>query len=120
MWGSSLAFLGVAAGAFGAHGLKKYFETYPDLPPVFKTAVEYHLIHALAILSVAWASEKWPNTMVHLAGYLFVAGIIVFSGSLYTLCLTRARWIGAVTPLGGLALLAGWICLALGAAKGGG
>ncbi len=113
-------FLAVAVGAFGAHGLKKYFELNPDMHHVFRTAVEYQMYHALALVAVAWAATRWPAACVHAAGYLFIAGILLFSGTLYALALTRVRWLGAITPIGGLAFLAGWICLAVGAWRGSG
>ncbi len=108
--GAILAFLAVAAGAFGAHALRPRLA--PDLLEVFETAARYQMYHALALLAVAWASERWPGPAPALAGWLFVAGIVVFSGSLYLLSLTGQRWLGAITPLGGLAFLAGWAVLA--------
>lgn len=117
--GSALMFLGVGAGAFGAHGLAAYFERYPDLEATYDTAVRYHLIHGLALLATAWASSHWPGTLSTWAGYLFVLGILLFSGSLYLLVFTRLRWLGAVTPLGGVAFLAGWTCLFLAAWRAG-
>ncbi len=110
--GAVLAFLGVAAGAFGAHGLKKYFEMNPELHPVFKTAVEYQMYHSLALLAVAWAATQWPGGWIRAAGVLFAGGIVLFSGSLYAYALTGVKLFGAITPIGGLALLAGWLCLA--------
>jgi len=111
-------FLGVAAGAFGAHGLERYFVEHPALEPTYLTAVRYQLIHGLALLAVAWATIQWPGTLVNLAGYAFVAGIIIFSGSLYVLVLTDTSWLGAITPIGGVALLAGWLLLASAAWRG--
>lgn len=108
-------FLGVALGAFGAHGLKGRVEA--ELIAVFETGVRYHLIHALALLAAAWASTRWPGAWTGAAGWLFVAGTVLFSGSLYALALSGQRWLGAVTPLGGLAFLAGWACLAWSAAR---
>ncbi len=108
--GSLFAFTGVALGAFAAHALKTRLA--PDLLVIFETGVRYQMVHALALLAVAWAVTQWPGRMVVAGGWLFVAGILIFSGSLYVLSLTGARWLGAVTPLGGLALLAGWLCLA--------
>jgi uncharacterized membrane protein YgdD (TMEM256/DUF423 family) len=113
--GASLMFLAVAAGAFGAHGLRGYFEQYPNLEATFDTAVRYHIVHALALLVIAWAVTRWPAALTNWAGYLFLGGIIIFSGSLYLLVFTRARWWGAITPVGGVAFLAGWICLLLAA-----
>jgi uncharacterized membrane protein YgdD (TMEM256/DUF423 family) len=82
---------------------------------VFETGVRYHLIHALALLAVGWATTRWPGGWVAASGWLFLAGIVVFSGSLYLMTLTGARWLGAVTPLGGLAFILGWLALALAA-----
>lgn len=110
-----LAFGAVLSGAFGAHGLKGRLE--PDLLAIFETGVRYHTYHALALFAVAWAASRWPNGAVHAAGWLFIAGIVVFSGSLYLLSLTGARWLGAVTPFGGAAFLLGWILLAWGALR---
>ena len=70
------------------------------------------MYHALALLGVAWAQTRWPGAHASASGWLFVAGTLLFSGSLYVLALTGARWLGAITPFGGLAFLAGWICLA--------
>jgi uncharacterized membrane protein YgdD (TMEM256/DUF423 family) len=108
--GSILAFLGVAAGAFGAHGLRG--RVSPELIDVFETAARYHIYHALGLLAVAWAVSRWPGTATTVAGWLFLAGVVLFSGSLYALVATGVTAWGAVTPLGGLAFLAGWIALA--------
>ena len=107
--GALLACLAVGAGAFGAHGLRGRLT--PELLDVFETAARYQMYHALALLVVAWAVQQWPGALPRAAGWLFVAGIVVFSGSLYTLVLSGQRWLGAVTPLGGVAFLAGWACL---------
>ena len=114
-----MMFLGVAAGAFGAHGLSSYFTRYPDLEGTFDTAVRYHMIHALALLAAAWAAGKWPGTLTTWTGFLFLAGILIFSGSLYLLVFTRMRWLGAITPLGGVAFLSGWAALFLAAWRSG-
>lgn len=114
--GAISGFLGVALGAFGAHGLKA--RVPPDLLAVFETGVRYHLVHALALLAVAWAAERWPGTAPGAAGALFLAGIVVFSGSLYLLVLTGQRWLGAITPIGGVCFLAGWLALAWAAWRG--
>ena len=114
--GALFAFIGVAAGAFGAHGLKNRLT--PDMLAVFEVGVRYQMYHALGLLAVAWAISRWPGALTSAAGWLFVAGIIVFSGSLYVLSLSGIRWLGAVTPLGGLAFLAGWLCLAWAALRG--
>jgi uncharacterized membrane protein YgdD (TMEM256/DUF423 family) len=113
--GALSAFISVAAGAFGAHALRQRLE--PDLLAVFETGARYQMYHALALLAVAWAATRWPGTLVTWAGWLFVLGTMLFSGSLYVLALSGIRWLGAITPLGGLAFLAGWLCLVLGAAR---
>lgn len=109
--------LGVAAGAFGAHALRARLS--PNDLDIFETAVRYQMYHALALLGVAWAAGRWGGPAVHAAGWLFVAGTIVFSGSLYVLVLTGPRWLGAVTPIGGVAFIAGWVALAWAAARSG-
>ena len=111
--GSASAFLAVAAGAFGAHGLRARLA--PDLLAVFETAARYQMYHALALLAAAWAVSRWPGALPQWAGWLFVTGSVLFSGSLYLLALSGQRWLGAITPLGGAAFLAGWVCLALAA-----
>jgi uncharacterized membrane protein YgdD (TMEM256/DUF423 family) len=115
--GAVMGFLGVALGAFGAHALDTTLKAN-QREGTFATATQYHLIHALALLAVAWAATHWPDALTTWAGYLFVAGIILFSGSLYALSITNQRWLGAITPLGGLAFLAGWVCLGLAAWRG--
>lgn len=115
--GAILAFLAVALGAFGAHGLSTRLS--PDQMEIFETGVRYHMYHALALFPAAWAAGQWPGTGTSAAGWLFVAGVVVFSGSLYLLVTTGPRWLGAVTPLGGLAFLAGWALLALAALRAG-
>ena len=103
--------LAVALGAFGAHGLRNRLDDY--LMGVFETAVQYHFYHALALLAVGVIALSQPQTvMLKSAGWLFFLGTLVFSGSLYLLALTGVKWLGAVTPLGGLAFIAGWACLA--------
>lgn len=103
-WGAALAGIGVILGAFGAHGLET---AMPDvnLDP-WKTAVAYQMWHALALLAVGLHPEK-PR----LPAYLFIFGIIVFSGSLYALVLTQIMWLGAITPIGGVSLISGWFAL---------
>ncbi len=115
MVGSIAAFLGVALGAFGAHMLKNRLSE--DLFNIFEVGVRYHFYHALALLAVAWACTRWPGNLTILSGWLFLAGIIIFSGSLYALSLSGVRWLGAITPIGGLAFLAGWVCLFIAAFK---
>lgn len=114
--GCLFSFLGVAAGAFGAHALKSRIA--PDLLTVFEVGVRYQMYHALSLLALAWASTKWPNSFVTSSGFLFMSGIVLFSGSLYILSLTGVRAWGAVTPVGGLLFLLGWVFLALGILKG--
>jgi uncharacterized membrane protein YgdD (TMEM256/DUF423 family) len=114
--GALSACLAVAAGAFGAHGLRARLT--PELLAVFETGARYQMYHALGLLAVAWAANRWPGGLVGWAGWLFVAGTVLFSGSLYALALTGVRWLGAITPLGGVAFLAGWLCLALAARRG--
>lgn len=108
--GALSAFVGVAAGAFGAHGLKERLSA--EMLAVFETGVRYQMYHAFALIASAWAAARWPGAWTSASGWLFVAGTLVFSGSLYVLSLTGLRWLGAITPLGGLAFLAGWLCLA--------
>ena len=108
--GAFLGFAAVAAGAFGAHGLRGRLS--PEMVEVFELAVRYQMYHALALLATACWAGRFPTLPVNLAGWLLVAGTIIFSGSLYLLSLSGERWWGAITPLGGLALLAGWASLA--------
>jgi uncharacterized membrane protein YgdD (TMEM256/DUF423 family) len=107
--GAISAFISVAAGAFGAHGLRGRLE--PSALAIFETAARYQMYHALGLFAVAWAVTRWPGVWAIRAGWLFVIGTVIFSGSLYALSLTGGRWLGAITPLGGLAFLTGWICL---------
>lgn len=108
--GCVAAFIGVAVGAFGAHGLKSRVSA--EMLAVFEVGVRYHLYHAFALFVVAWAQMRWPGSLATASGWLFLVGIALFSGSLYLMSLTGLRWLGAITPLGGLAFLAGWLCLA--------
>ena len=114
--GAASAFVAVAAGAFGAHALRARIA--PDLLAVFETGARYQMYHALALVAVAWVAARWPGPLPQWAGWLFVVGTVLFSGSLYALALSGIRWLGAVTPLGGAAFLAGWICLAMAARRG--
>lgn len=113
--GSLLAGIAVAAGAFGAHALRARLS--PADLATFETGARYQMYHALALLAVAWAVQQWPGPLPRAAGWLFVAGIVVFSGSLYALVLTGQRWLGAVTPLGGVAFIVGWGCLVVAAMR---
>lgn len=115
--GAISAFVAVAAGAFGAHGLKNRLS--PDMLAVFETGVRYQMYHAFALVVAAWAQTRWPGTLAATSGWFFIAGTVLFSGSLYLLSLTGLRWLGAITPLGGLAFLAGWLCLAWAALRQG-
>jgi uncharacterized membrane protein YgdD (TMEM256/DUF423 family) len=110
LWiGALAAFIGVAFGAFGAHGLRGRLP--PESLAVFETGVRYQMYHAFALFVVAIALDRFGGWSVRSAGWLFTVGIVVFSGSLYALALTGVRSFGAITPIGGLAFLAGWALL---------
>jgi len=112
--GAALGFVGVALGAFGAHGLKARLG--PGMLDVYKTGVLYQLIHALAVLAVGLGADRLarPRAVAARApGWVFQAGIALFSGSLYALALTDVKALGAITPIGGVAFLVGWIWLAV-------
>lgn len=113
--GALSALLAVAAGAFGAHGLRGVLE--PRWLETFETGARYQMVHALALLVLAVAAGRSPGGLWAASGWLFVAGTVLFSGSLYILSLTGARWLGAITPLGGLCFLAGWACAAAAALR---
>ncbi len=114
--GAILAFLGVALGAFGAHALRSRVDA--NLLAVYQTGVQYHLVHALGVILIGVLVQVAPDSKwLRIAGWTMVVGVIIFSGSLYTLSLTGIRGFGATAPLGGLALLAAWLMLAVGAAK---
>lgn len=108
-------FTGVGLGAFAAHGLKKQLSA--DYLAIFQTGVHYQMLHALALLAVALLSTQVGGRLIGAAGWLFVAGILVFSGSLYALTLSATPVLGAITPIGGLCFLGGWLCLGLAAWK---
>lgn len=108
--GSLSAFVGVALGAFGAHTLKAKMN--PEMLAVFETGVRYQMYHAIGLFIVSWVLSQWPQANAGIAGWLFVGGTVLFSGSLYILALTGIRGFGAVTPIGGLMFLAGWLWLA--------
>ncbi|MBM4183839.1 MAG: DUF423 domain-containing protein [Gemmatimonadetes bacterium] len=114
--GCALAALGVGLGAFAGHGLRNVLSA-PDLA-TFEVGVRYQMYHAFALLAVAWALERWGTSTAALAGWAFLVGIVLFSGSLYLLVLTGPRWLGAITPLGGVAFLVGWALLAWTALRG--
>jgi uncharacterized membrane protein YgdD (TMEM256/DUF423 family) len=114
--GGICGLLGVALGAFGAHALKARVDA--DLLMTFEVGVRYQMYHAIALLAVGWAHTRWPGTVLTASGWLFVIGTVLFSGSLYALTFSGLRWLGAITPLGGLALIAGWVCLSWAAWRG--
>jgi uncharacterized membrane protein YgdD (TMEM256/DUF423 family) len=113
--GAASALISVAAGAFGAHALSARLS--PELLAAFETGARYQMYHALGLFAAAWAVTRWPGPWAVRAGWLFVVGTLLFSGSLYALALSGARWLGAVTPFGGAAFLAGWVCLMLAARR---
>ena len=113
MLAAFFGFTGVALGAFAAHGLKNRLSA--DYLAIFHTGVTYQLVHALALFGVALLAVHLPGRLVGWAGYLFVLGIVLFSGSLYLLTLTGISKLGMITPIGGLCVLAGWVCLGLAA-----
>ncbi len=109
-FGAVFAFLAVALGAFGAHALRGHLA--PAELAVWETAVRYQMYHALGLMAVGWVSSRWPGRAARAAGWLLAVGIVLFSGSLYVLVLTGQRWMGFVTPFGGVAFLCGWGLLA--------
>jgi uncharacterized membrane protein YgdD (TMEM256/DUF423 family) len=111
--GAVAGFLAVTLGAFGAHALRG--KLTPEMLAVFQTGVQYHMYHALALILVAGVLGHISGWLVQTAGWCFVAGIVLFSGSLYLLALTGVTILGAITPIGGLFFLAGWACLAFAA-----
>ena len=106
---SVLLTLAVAIGAFGAHGLKSHLSE--EMLQTYKTGVEYHFYHALGLLFVGVLSVSIPSVYLKWSAVLLTAGIVLFSGSLYVLAVSGIKWLGAVTPLGGLSFIAGWILL---------
>jgi uncharacterized membrane protein YgdD (TMEM256/DUF423 family) len=114
--GCGFMLLGVLAGAFATHGLKPHLSA--DNLDIWQTGARYHIYHALALLAVAYAATRWTSGLVTAAGWLFVAGILIFAGSLYLLAVTNVKWLGAITPLGGACLIFGWGALALAAVRG--
>jgi len=108
--GSLLAFLGVALGAFGAHGLKGRIPE--DMLAVYNTGVHYHLVHALGLILIGLAADRLTDRKrVNAAGWLLLLGVALFSGSLYVMAVSGIKWLGTITPFGGVAFLAGWCCL---------
>ena len=114
--GATMAGLAVAAGAFGAHALRARLAPGDFL--VFETGARYQMYHGLALIAAGWVAERWPGPLGGAAGWCFVAGIVLFSGSLYALTLTGVRALGAITPIGGVCFLAGWGCLAVAVLRG--
>lgn len=116
--GTVFAGMSVALGAFGAHMLRARIDA--SLLENYETAARYQMYHALALIAVAWTMSRWPaSTLPAWAGWAFVAGIVFFSGSLYVMAFTGARWLGAITPLGGVSMVAGWLLLMLAAWRNG-
>jgi uncharacterized membrane protein YgdD (TMEM256/DUF423 family) len=113
--GAISAAIGVSCGAFAAHALKERLA--PDLLAVFETGARYQLLHALGLLAAAAAVPVFGERAAW-GGWLLLAGTVLFSGSLYLLALTGLRWLGAITPLGGVAFIAGWVLLAVAALRG--
>jgi uncharacterized membrane protein YgdD (TMEM256/DUF423 family) len=107
--GAALALLAVVSGAFGAHALEDRLGS--DDLDLWQTAARYHMYHALALLAVAYAAGRWGGSLTAAAGWLFLVGVVLFSGSLYLLSLTGARVLGVVTPFGGLCFILGWAAL---------
>lgn len=108
--------MGVAAGAFGAHALQTRLA--PDRLALFELAARYQMIHALALIAAAWAISRWPSGVATAAGWLLVVGVVIFCGTIYALAFGAPRILGAVTPIGGLSLIAGWLLMAVAALKG--
>lgn len=111
--GSILGGLGVMIGAFGAHALKSMLEATQRID-TFETAVKYQFYHALALLFIGLLVGRFPEKIFGYAGYSFLAGVFIFSGSLYILCFTGVKWWGAITPIGGVFMIIGWILLLIG------
>jgi uncharacterized membrane protein YgdD (TMEM256/DUF423 family) len=111
-------FLSVAIGAFGAHSLDNWFKTRPDLSAPYHTGTHYQMFHCMALFAVAILFNYFPDPkLLKISGWLFAAGIVLFSGSLYIYGITGIKSWGLITPVGGLCFLAGWVCLLLQALK---
>ncbi|PKP31060.1 MAG: DUF423 domain-containing protein [Bacteroidetes bacterium HGW-Bacteroidetes-16] len=104
-----LLVLAVAIGAFGAHALKPRLTE--EMMQVYKTGVEYHFYHALGLLLIGILSTTWPSGWLNWSALLIGLGIILFSGSLYVMAITGIKWVGAITPIGGLSFISGWVLL---------
>ena len=107
--GGIFGFIGVVLGALGSHALKGQMSAQ-ELT-AFEVGVRYQMYHAFALFAIAWAYTRWPGKGLIISGWLFIAGTLLFSGSLYLMTLTGAKWLGPITPIGGLAFMAGWICM---------
>lgn len=114
--GSISGVLAVMLGAFGAHGLKEKLSA--EMMSIFKTGVEYHFYHTLVLLAVGIIAMHVPARSLAASGWAFTAGILIFSGSLYVLSMSGIKWLGAITPIGGLCFIAGWVLLAVAVIKG--
>jgi uncharacterized membrane protein YgdD (TMEM256/DUF423 family) len=113
--GAMSAAVAVATGAFAAHGLKARLS--PEALAVFETGARYQMYAALGLLAAAWAAARWGGAAATWGGWLLLCGTLLFSGSLYALAVTGLRWLGAVTPLGGVAFIAGWVLLGVAALR---
>lgn len=107
--------LGVMAGAFGAHALRE--QLAPDRLAQFELAVRYQMYHAFALLAAGYAVNRWPASTAAAAGWAFVIGMLIFCGTVYALAFGSPRWFGAITPIGGVALIVGWLLLMYSALK---
>jgi len=115
--GAANAALAVLLGAFGAHSLKTHLSA--DMMAVYQTGLQYHLFHALGLLAVGFALKQiGDSAWLRWSGWLMLAGIVIFSGSLYVLSTTGWKWLGAVTPLGGLSFIVAWVLFAVAATRG--
>lgn len=114
--GSIFAGLAVAMGAFGAHGLEDVLAE-KQTEAIFHTAAEYHMYHSLALLAVGLLAVRASSTCLQIAGWAFLIGILLFSGSLYVLAVTGIKWLGAITPFGGTGFIIGWVALSIAAWK---
>lgn len=113
--GAIMAGLAVAAGAFGAHALEARLDE--RMLEVWETAARYQMYHALGLIAAAWLGQQVQHSATTVAGVAFIAGIVLFSGSLYVLALSGIRWLGAITPIGGVGFIIGWAALAFAASK---
>lgn len=113
--GSLNAFLTVVLGAFGAHGLKNRLS--PEMLDIYQTGVQYHMYHAIGLIFVGMLAQWLSPSALSWAGWTFMIGIVLFSGSLYVLSISGIKWLGAITPLGGLAFLLGWLFIFIAAIR---